>query len=259
MTAPTRGGNEGERKSGRQRQRTEQRGNNRTNRRGRVRSATAERAYERKRERGKQPEPRQSDERDSERRGRRHGENRREKESSRPGLSGSGILHSGAGAFYRLLSKVATSRAAFVGTAMVVLAAGIVTTLWLSIAAVSNSYRIQDSKERVQALTERKEDLMRSVSKMGSISEIQQRVEEMNMVPAPDPAHLVVAPDGSVRVVGEPSAAPMPDPPSSGPPSEGTSSEDRRPDDVRNEPGREANSEDAADSGRSSSNDPSME
>ncbi|WP_017974146.1 hypothetical protein [Actinopolyspora halophila] len=254
MTAPARGGNEGERKSGRQRQRTEQRGNSRTTRRGRVRSASAERAYERKRERGKPTEPRQADERDTERRGKHDGGNRGERGKSRPELPGSGILHSGAGASYRLLSKVATSRAAFVGTAMVVLAAGIITTLWLSIAAVSNSYRIQDSKERVQALTERKEDLMRSVSKMGSISEIQQRVKEMNMVSAPDPAHLVVAPDGSVRVVGDPSAAPTPEPPS-----EGASSEDRRPDEARNEPGQEANSGDTADSGRSSSNDPSME
>ncbi|WP_019854746.1 hypothetical protein [Actinopolyspora mortivallis] len=210
-TASARGGSRGERGRGRKRQRGEQRSETRVDRGVRVRSSSAERAYERKRERGEQAE--------------RHRANNSGGDASTTtvkrvaGPSDSGgspsfgtrMVRPAREFVARGARRLAHSPAPFVGTVMVVLVSGVVATLWLSIAAVSNSYRIQDSKERVQALTERKEDLLRSVSRMSSISEVQRRVEEMNMVPAPEPAHLVVDPDGSVRLVGHPRAATAPE------------------------------------------------
>lgn len=233
MTAPARGGNQSEDDNGKARQRGDKRadkradkrsdrrtdrsaepkGSTRTNRRVRVRSTSAERAYERKRERGR----RSSEE------GRPTGGEKRSKgggsgagphePSARDVLLGSGALRSGKDALRGLTNRIATSRAPFVGTVVVVLVTGIVATLWLSIAAVGNSYRIQESKQRVQALSERKEDLLRSVSRMSSISEIRRRAAEMNMVPVSEVARLVPQPDGSVRVVGDPQPAEAPKPP----------------------------------------------
>ncbi|PRW64411.1 hypothetical protein [Actinopolyspora mortivallis] len=210
-TASARGGNRGERRRGRKRQRGEQRSEARVDRGGRVRSSSAERAYERKRERGEQAERHRANNSGGDVSTTTAKRATRAHDSGRSPSFGTGMVRPVREFAARVARRLAHSRAPFVGTVMVVLVSGVVATLWLSIAAVSNSYRIQDSKERVQALTERKEDLLRSVSRMSSISEVQRRVEEMNMVPAPEPAHLVVEPDGSVRLVGHPRAATAPE------------------------------------------------
>ncbi|SFD77995.1 hypothetical protein SAMN04487819_103104 [Actinopolyspora alba] len=215
MTAAARGGDQSGGNDRGRRQRTENRndskGSARANRRTHVRSSSGERAYERKQERGRRSSERAPSTGKQRRSAASGGATGSHEPSAREVLLGSGLLRSGRNALSSLSERIATSRVPFVGTVVVVLVTGIVATLWLSIAAVGNSYHMQESKQRVQALSERKEDLLRSVSRMSSISEIRRRAELMNMVPVSEVAHLVRQPDGSVRVVGEPRPAEEPE------------------------------------------------
>jgi hypothetical protein len=104
-------------------------------------------------------------------------------------------------------------RPQFVLLIMVLLAVGLVATLWLSTAAAADSYRLQDAREQARSLTEQSERLRREVAVMQSPPELARRAAQLGMVPVQDPARLVVAPDGGVTVVGEPqAAAPAPQP-----------------------------------------------
>lgn len=116
----------------------------------------------------------------------------------------SGALHGGG-------SSVATAgRAPFVVLVMVLLSAALVATLWLSTAAAADSYRLQNARESARDLTERSEQLGREVATLETAPELARRAIELGMVPAGDPARLVVAPDGTVVVVGEPKPATAP-------------------------------------------------
>jgi hypothetical protein len=104
-------------------------------------------------------------------------------------------------------------RPQFVLMIMVLLAVGLVATLWLSTAAAADSYRLQDATAEARVLSEQAERLHREVAVLASAPELARRAGELGMTPVRDPARLVVAPDGSVEVVGEPRAAVAPPPP----------------------------------------------
>lgn len=113
----------------------------------------------------------------------------------------------------------AASRAPFVVLVMVLLAAALVATLWLSTAAAADSYRLQNAREAARNLTERSEQLGREVATLETAPELARRARELGMVPAADPARLVLGPDGEVAVVGDPEAATAPPaPPPAGSP-----------------------------------------
>src|SRR6185369_14602720 len=95
-------------------------------------------------------------------------------------------------------------------TVMVLLGIGLVATLWLSTAAAADSYRLQDARAEARDLSERSARLHRDVAALQSPPALAQRATELGMVPAKDPARLVVAPDGTSTVVGEPTAAVAP-------------------------------------------------
>jgi hypothetical protein len=108
----------------------------------------------------------------------------------------------------------AAGRASFVVLIIGLLVVGVATTLWLSTQAIADSYRLDEAKQAATDLSERAEVLQREVTKMDSLSGIDNRAKELGMVPPPsDPARLVVQPDGTVVVVGEPKAADAPAPP----------------------------------------------
>ena len=108
----------------------------------------------------------------------------------------------------QLQAKVATSRVPLVVAVMAVLGVGLVATLSLSIAAVGGSYQLQQVEQDVTALNEHREQLLREVSNIDSTPALQRKATELGMVPPPGPpAHLVVSPDGSINVVGEPQQA----------------------------------------------------
>ena len=87
---------------------------------------------------------------------------------------------------------------------MGLLGTGLVATLWLSTAAAADSYRLQDARVAARMLSSQSERLHREVASMESAPELARRAAGIGMVPVQDPARLVVAPDGSVGVVGVP-------------------------------------------------------
>jgi hypothetical protein len=104
-------------------------------------------------------------------------------------------------------------RPQFVLLIMVLLAGGLVATLWLSTAAAADSYRLQDATAEARVLSEQAERLHQEVAVLASAPELARRAAELGMTPVRDPARLVVAPDGTVEVVGTPRAAVAPPPP----------------------------------------------
>ncbi|GAA4545998.1 hypothetical protein [Pseudonocardia xishanensis] len=108
----------------------------------------------------------------------------------------------------RKVAQVAHSgRAQFVLLIMALFTAGLVLTLWLSTAAAADSYTLQEARTAARDLTEQSERLHREVAALESAPALAQRATDLGMVPVQDPARLVVAPDGAVTVVGQPTAA----------------------------------------------------
>ncbi len=101
-------------------------------------------------------------------------------------------------------------QAPFVVLGMVLLAVALVATLWLSTAAAADSYHLHSARETARNLTERSENLSREVASLETAPELARRARQLGMVPAGDPARLVVSPDGAVVRIGEPRRASAP-------------------------------------------------
>lgn len=98
----------------------------------------------------------------------------------------------------------ATGRVSFAVLIIVLLVVGVAATLWLSTQAIADSYRLDQAKQDAERLAERAAVLQREVTEKESAASLAERAKAMGMVPAGDPARLVVKPDGTVVVVGEP-------------------------------------------------------
>jgi hypothetical protein len=101
---------------------------------------------------------------------------------------------------------------------MALLAMALIATLWLSTAATADSYHLESARKTVRDLTERSEGLSRAVATLETAPELARRARELGMVPAGDPARLIVGPDGTVTLIGEPRRAVAPPPPPPPPP-----------------------------------------
>ena len=113
------------------------------------------------------------------------------------------------------------SRASFVMLVMGLLVAGVIITLWLSTQAIADSYKLDQAKKTATELSERSEVLQREVAGLQAASTLADMAAKLGMVPAGDPAHLIVGADGSVNVVGDPkpvATVPVPNPPADAPP-----------------------------------------
>jgi hypothetical protein len=97
--------------------------------------------------------------------------------------------------------------APFVLLIMVLLTGGLVATLWLSTAAAADSYRLDEARQVARDLSEQSERLHRDVEAAQSAPALAAAARAQGMVPAGEPAVLVVAPDGSSQVVGDPRPA----------------------------------------------------
>jgi cell division protein FtsB len=116
-------------------------------------------------------------------------------------------------------------RATFVVLVMVLLVGGVVATLWFSTQATADAYRLEQAKKATSELSARVAQLQQQVDEQDSAPALGARARQLGMVPAGDPAHLVVGPDGSVALVGTPSVArtpPPPPPPTTTPPTSTT-------------------------------------
>ncbi|MFC5140896.1 hypothetical protein ACFPK1_21860 [Actinomycetospora rhizophila] len=107
--------------------------------------------------------------------------------------------------------------APFVLLIMVLLTGGLVATLWLSTAAAADSYRLDEARQVARDLSEQTERLHRDVAAAQSAPALAAAARAQGMVPAGEPAVLLVAPDGSSQVIGDAkpaqAAAPPPAPP----------------------------------------------
>jgi len=117
------------------------------------------------------------------------------------------------GAGYGRPESADTGRMPFVLLVMVLLGVTLVSTLWLSTAATADSYHLQSAREVARNLTERSESLSREVATLETTPELARRARELGMVPAGDPARLLVRPDGTVVLIGQPQRATAPAPP----------------------------------------------
>jgi hypothetical protein len=104
-------------------------------------------------------------------------------------------------------------RASFVALIIAVLTVGIVATLWLSTQAIADSYRLEQAKQEADRLAERAAGLQREVTEQESAASLAERAKAMGMVPAGDPARIVVHSDGTITVVGDPTPVQPPAPP----------------------------------------------
>ncbi|MGI5129357.1 hypothetical protein ACQEVB_21300 [Pseudonocardia sp. CA-107938] len=115
---------------------------------------------------------------------------------------------------YRLGRAAATpGRTPFVLLVMALLGIGLVAILWLSTAAAADSYKLTDARSAARTLQEQSEVLRREVATKESAPEIARQAEALGLVVVRDPARIVVAPDGTSSVVGQPRAASRPAPP----------------------------------------------
>jgi hypothetical protein len=110
------------------------------------------------------------------------------------------------------------SRATFVVLVMALLVGGVVATLWFSTQATADAYRLEQAKKATSALSAQVAQLQQQVYEQDSAPALGARARQLGMVPAGDPAHLVVGPDGSVALIGTPSVARTPPPPTTTPP-----------------------------------------
>jgi hypothetical protein len=110
------------------------------------------------------------------------------------------------------------SRVTFVVLVMVLLVGGVVATLWFSTQATADAYRLEKATQTTNQLSVRVGQLQQQVAQQDSPPSLALRAQQLGMVPAGDPAHLVVGSDGKVTVIGTPSAAEPPPPLTTAPP-----------------------------------------
>jgi hypothetical protein len=104
-------------------------------------------------------------------------------------------------------------RVSFVVLVMALLVAGVVLTLWFATQSTADSYRLEQIKESNQNMSDAVQQLQQAVAQGESPESLAARAKQLGLVPAGDPAHIVVNPNGSVSIVGTPSVATSPPPP----------------------------------------------
>lgn len=111
------------------------------------------------------------------------------------------------------------ARIPFVAAIMALVGCGLALTLVLTTRSAEESYQLSSARAANRTLTEQRAVLQREVASADSAPDLANRARELGMIPAPDPARLVVGPGGAVTVIGKPeSAAGKPAPPLNKPP-----------------------------------------
>ncbi|MFC4602151.1 hypothetical protein [Rhodococcus kronopolitis] len=100
-----------------------------------------------------------------------------------------------------------TARIPFVATVIGLLSVGLAITLLLTTRSAEDSYRLSDARAHNQELSEQRSALQRDNELASSAPELARKATELGMIPVKNVARLVVAPDGTVAVVGDPAPA----------------------------------------------------
>ncbi|MGY0497770.1 hypothetical protein ACWZHB_04640 [Nocardia sp. FBN12] len=110
-------------------------------------------------------------------------------------------------------------RIPFVTAIIGLLGCGLALTLLLTTRAAEDSYQLGDARAVNRKLDDERAALQREVAAADSAPELAARARELGMIPAKDPARLVIGADGEVSVIGNPTPAQgAPVPPLNGPP-----------------------------------------
>ncbi|MBF6190231.1 hypothetical protein IU475_03445 [Nocardia beijingensis] len=96
------------------------------------------------------------------------------------------------------------ARIPFVTAIIALLGCGLALTLLLTTRAAEDSYQLGDARATNRRLADERAALQREVEVADSAPELALRARELGMIPAKDPARLLVGPDGSVTVIGKP-------------------------------------------------------
>ncbi|WP_175041257.1 hypothetical protein [Nocardia terpenica] len=107
-----------------------------------------------------------------------------------------------------------SGRIPFVAGIIALLGCGLALTLLLTTRAAEDSYQLGDARKINRQLLDERAALQREVATADSAPELATRARDLGMIPAKDPARLVIAPDGTVTVIGKetPRTAPPPHP-----------------------------------------------
>ncbi|TCJ90135.1 hypothetical protein [Nocardia alba] len=110
-------------------------------------------------------------------------------------------------------------RIPFVTAIIGMLGCGLALTLLLTTRAAEDSYQLGDARAVNRKLDDERAALQREVAAADSAPELAARARELGMIPAKDPARLILGADGEVTVIGNPTPAQgAPVPPLNGPP-----------------------------------------
>ncbi|WP_446221637.1 hypothetical protein ACTWPB_17100 [Nocardia sp. IBHARD005] len=116
-------------------------------------------------------------------------------------------------------SSTMAGRIPFVTAIIGLLGCGLALTLLLTTRAAEDSYQLGDARTVNRTLADERAALQREVAAADSAPELAARARELGMIPAKDPARLVIGADGEVTVIGNPTPAQgAPVPPLNGPP-----------------------------------------
>ncbi|MCA1006769.1 hypothetical protein LCL87_13675 [Rhodococcus hoagii] len=105
------------------------------------------------------------------------------------------------------MPKDVVARIPFVASIIGLLCLGLAATLLLTTRSAEDSYELAADRAHNQSLREQAVDLKREVEAGNSAPILAQKAAEQGLIPAKDPARLLLAPDGSVQVVGTPKPA----------------------------------------------------
>lgn len=79
---------------------------------------------------------------------------------------------------------------------------GLALTLWLSTTAAQNSYQLSAAKQQNEDLQNRLQAVKKTYESGQSAPELADKATKLGLIPASNPARLVIGPDGKVTVVG---------------------------------------------------------
>ncbi|WP_433714726.1 hypothetical protein ACQP2U_12000 [Nocardia sp. CA-084685] len=104
-------------------------------------------------------------------------------------------------------ASVMAARIPFVAAIIALLGCGLALTLLLTTRSAEDSYQLGDARATNRKLADERAALQREVEAADSAPELAARARELGMIPAKDPARLVIGPDGGVTVIGKPTPA----------------------------------------------------
>ncbi|RVW05644.1 hypothetical protein [Rhodococcus xishaensis] len=103
--------------------------------------------------------------------------------------------------------RTIVARIPFVAMIIGLLCLGLAATLLLTTRAAEDSYELADARAHNQGLREQAATLQRHVIAGNSAPVLAAKAAEQGLIPAKDPARLVLDADGTVRVIGTPEPA----------------------------------------------------